>query len=166
MSVVVDLGCAPQHGHDGIEDSIGPLIERFDPDAFYGFDPAEGDWFDAAEREIEGVLYAELHRKAAWLYDGRVGFRHKGIRGRVAPRVRETPVACFDFPAWLGKQPEPVIVKLDVEGAEYALLAHVITRGCASKLERVLVEWHRGGPVGTRAWILERLECPVEDWHA
>jgi hypothetical protein len=54
------------------------------------------------------------------------------------------------------------IVKMDVEGAEYPLIRHLIETGADKKLERLLVEWHP--PTTGRAYLLSLLSCPVEEW--
>ena len=147
-TIVVDVGCA---AYADQEESIGPLIARFKPERLIGFDPLTED----AEYNHEGC-HVMQRRTAAWIANGQielgVGFndlnativRDKSTRGEWSKR--ET-VDCFDLCAFLAdlhdQYPEHrVILKLDCEGAEYALLKRIAAYGMDSWLHLILVEWH------------------------
>lgn len=182
MTVVVDVGCAPQRreGSDEVDESVVRLVERFRPSALYGFDP----WPGAATGEVElSGCRCVLDGRAAWVRDGEVQLSTRdglGIVASVAPHLPLGPeyatVPCFDFPAWLARllsAGEPVVVKLDCEGAEFELLERVVEDGLDARLDRLLVEWHTDVPWpidlaarlrGWRAALERRLRCPVEPW--
>lgn len=175
--IVVDLGCFP-HRHEA---SIEPLVERYRPEILYGFDP----WPRLTEGETRvGETRVVLERKAAWVEDGVIEFaRVRGLRawdstvmraktGRgewAAARFRQVVrVPCFDFSRWLGTLPEPAVVKIDVEGAEFPILEHVVDQGSDALIAELLVEWHDDRMEGfseRKAQLLERLRCPVVDWQ-
>jgi FkbM family methyltransferase len=156
---VVDLGCA-DHGSS----SIGELIDTYQPERIYGFDPWPG--LDTRVTSIEGIP-TEFSREAAWIEDGETNYVSNGS----ASRILETgiPVRCFDFSAWLEQHPN-VIVKMDIEGAEYEVLGHMIDEGTDRLVSELIVEWHdesgtfrpEGTPCGEA--LVERLSCPVRDW--
>ena len=169
--IVVDLGCFPHRD----EISIEPLVRRYQSDVLYGFDPwprlVEG------ETEFEGTRVI-LERKAAWIEDGEVEFAYvKGFRAwnstvmRAKNSRREwsgsgeiVQVQCFDFSSWLRALPEPPVVKLDVEGAEFPILEKMIEDGTDVLVAELLVEWHddrMGNFTDRKERVLSHLRCPV-----
>lgn len=133
--IVIDVGCA-KHGGD---ESIPYLIEEFRPDVLYGFDPvgvADGDDLIEDTRVV-------LRRAAAWTHEGIVTFVADGIRGHVEPWGTGELVACFDLAHFILDLPdEPVVLKLDCEGAEYELLPHLVATGADLRLQLAWVEFH------------------------
>ena len=182
---VLDLGCFP-HGH---EVSIETLIDRFMPHELYGFDPfpelLEGE--TVVERRRLGApgvfrTVVRLERKAAWTEDGEVeialvrgerawdttAMRDKNSRGEWSGERLRVP--CFDLSRFILALPAHahLIVKMDVEGAEFPLLEHLLATGADSRIGRVLVEWHdqkmRGAYSHLRRELEQRLRCPLEEW--
>ena len=170
MTVVVDLGCA---NHNNI-DSIRLLAKRFKPDVIYGFDPL----LPLNTTRWHGRTKVVRQQKAAWTHDGVVDFRDDGVASCVigpdGPTLREEMrlqdsvaprwVECFDLAAWLYEMGDQhrllpgdhVVVKMDVEGAEYTLLHHLMKTGAIGVIDLLLIEWH---------WQpVENLPCPIEDW--
>lgn len=171
---VVDCGCK---SYDG-EESIGHLAGRFQPDVFYGFDPQLTE--DEMLAGVEGVPAVMLSREAAWIADGvlRLGLgswrawdatamREKNGRGEWADTA---DVPCFDLAAWLTGLPAgEVVLKLDVEGAEFPILRHLITADADLRLSLLLVEWHTwklpARYLHEQAVLSRALRCPVEPWQ-
>lgn len=187
--IVVDLGCFP-HGH---EVSIERLIERYMPDRLYGFDPYPELLECEARRVVERVGLAshhtvriELRRLAAWTFDGEIEYaRVNGERAWDSTVMREknsrrewqqgeiVTVPCFDFALWLAgleREPsdEPLVVKMDIEGAEFPLLEHLHEAGADALCDLLLVEWHEhkmgAGFAERRAALARALRCAVEEW--
>lgn len=149
--IVVDLGC---HTHRD-QDSITPLIARYNPLVLYGFDP-HPDTRDTITRINKTTVI--VARKAAWTVDGN---HHLAVDGTATKLDGQGDVLTqtFDLAAWLFVLPRlPTILKLDVEGAEYDLLPHLRHRQADELLDGILIEWH-GEPLSID------LACPVEDWH-
>ena len=151
MTIVVDLGCADY----GSQDSVRSLIDKYHPDRLYAFDPhpivEEGRWM----RKGVSVVFC---RRAAWLHDGDVGYHENITSSHIVSDDTDT-VPCFDFSKWLAGLGEHVILKMDVEGAEYDLLERMIADGTDHLVDELIIEWHdddRG--------LIERLACPVKDW--
>lgn len=172
--IVVDLGCFPHRD----EISIEPLVERYSPDVLYGFDP----WPGLVEGETQvGGTRVVLARKAAWIEDGEIEFaRVGGLRGWDSTVMREKNargewsssevirVPCFDLSAWLRTLPEPPVVKLDVEGAEFPILEKLHADGTDALVGELLVEWHEDKMpehAERKAQLLEVLRCPVGPWE-
>ena len=171
--IVVDLGCFPHRD----EISLEPLLERFRPAVLYGFDP----WPQLVDGEtkVQGTRVV-LARKAAWVEDGLVEFAHiRGIRSWDSTVMRDKNarqewlraeairVPCFDFSAWLRGLPEPPVVKLDIEGAEFPVLERLVEQGTDALVAELLVEWHDDkmpAYADRKAALLARLRCPVSPW--
>ena len=161
MTVVVDIGCYSHPDHEGAsQDSVHRLIDRYRPDELYGFDP-HPDMPDGWFRE-NGTSY-RLTRKAAWTYDGTIGYAEGGLGSRIGSA--DVKVGCFDLARWIVEQYRPLVVKLDVEGSEYALLEHLHAAGADRVLEVLLVEWHEAPDwEARRDRLLEAIPCPVLEW--
>ena len=146
--IAIDLGCA-EHG---AADSIGYLVERFHPVLLFGFDPL----LDQDEVRLVGPTRCVISRKAAWTYDGTLQLHRDGTASRVweAPNG-DTP--CFDLATFIHDlPPDDLVLKLDVEHAEYPLLRHLRKKEMDDRLSLVLVEWHSPERV--------KLRCPMEEW--
>lgn len=169
--IVVDLGCFPHRD----EISIEPLVREHRPAVLYGFDP----WPDLVEGEtvFEGTRVV-LSRKAAWIEDGEIEFarvkgfrawnstvmRAKGTRGEWSGAGDVIRVPCFDFSAWLRDLPEPAVVKMDVEGAEFDILERMVEDGTDLMVSELNLEWHDDRMPGfetRREELTARLRCPV-----
>lgn len=174
---VVDLGCFPH----GAEVSIEPLIDRFKPKELFGFDP----WPKLPEgHSVIGDTDVYLSRDAAWVSNcyrkyACVG----GERSWDSTLIKEKNsreewlkgwlrlVRCFDLCEWLKRMNfEHVIVKFDVEGAEFALLEAMWKQEVDMLVDLVLVEWHDDKMKPQRKFsslrseLLAKLRCPVEEW--
>ena len=157
MTVVVDLGCA----NYGSQDSVAALIDAYHPGQLYAFDP--NPVLRPGERNRKGTS-VRYRRIAAWLYDGEIGYLENITRSHIVALTAlgdpaPDPVACFDFSAWLKTLGCHVILKMDVEGAEYELLERMIADGTDQLVDELLVEWHDDDH-----GLTERLACPVKQW--
>ncbi len=184
MSTVIDVGCAR---YGGQFDSVERLIAMYHPTRLYGFDASAEGTRDAAywlppaapgEALAEEYAYLQpsdpndtlvtLTAKAAWTYDGVVGFFPDGVAGWTGESA-PTPVPCFDLAGFIDELPDgPIILKLDCEGAEHWLLEHLILTKLDLRLDRVLVEWHHladGSGPRRGAKIVQQIACPIEEWN-
>jgi len=157
VSVVVDLGCMEY----GSEVSVAPLLERFAPSLYLGFDP-HPECRDSDE--VVGTTLVVRRRRAAWTNAGSVYVVVEGTRTRVATSEDGDGelVPCFDLcqliRTFAEVFPGPV-VKMDVEGAEHLLVRHLVATDTDRLISRLLVEWH-----GPGADLLDSLRCPWEPW--
>ena len=162
MAVVVDVGCHGHPEHQGrSHDSIRYLVDRFRPALLYGFDPHP----DTAVGELRlGRTLIRTYRQAAGTRDGTVAYTARGLSSFVGGGADEVP--CFDLAAWLeANTPAGCVLKLDVQGAEYALLEHLLATGADRLVLRLLVEWHKEPRwKRRRAKILRAWRSPVETW--
>ncbi len=151
-TIVIDIGCSDRWD----DESTVKLIERYQPDVYYGFDPDP----NGKEGSILGLrITIHFARKAAWTYDGTIGYQeagHDGIRSFTGEGLG-TEVECFDLASFVKGFTVPVILKIDAEGAEAVLVPHLIATGAIDNVERLLLEVHDGVE-------LPSIPCYWEEW--
>lgn len=165
--IVIDLGCASYQRGNRLEDSIQTLIKRFKPKILFGFDPQPG------LREGVGNVYGTTvitTRRAAWTRGGPIGIEVNGNCTHVDPGSTNGSVEAFSFATWVRSLPAAnIVLKLDVEGAEYILLPYLIAEHVIDRFKLIIVEWHEGqyanGYETDRESILQAIPCPVEEWQ-
>lgn len=162
MTVVIDVGAA-QHGGSY---SMERLVEQFEPEWLYGIDPSENLTFPLA-----GKTRVELIQSAAWIYDGKIGYRADGTNSWVTNDPHAPAVPCFDLARFIRELDEEhndrLVLKLDCEGAEYELLDWLIDNDVDELLDLVIVEWHpKSEPAheALSADIIERIRCEIQEW--
>lgn len=163
--IVVDLGCCSYERVGRLEDSIHTLIKRFKPAVLFGFDPHPG-LMDGVGRVYGTTVVTS--RRAAWTDNGLIHLELQGNCTHVVDNSGTTQA--FDIADWVRALPEAkMVLKMDVEGAEYVLLPHLIEEGLMDRFSRLLIEWHTGewahGYESDRDIILAEIECPVEEWQ-
>jgi FkbM family methyltransferase len=100
--------------------------------------------------------------KAVWVHDGTMSFylatewgpNHRGgstlLAGHVknAAKVdysRPLTVGCIDFSRWIRRnfsRRDHLVVKMDIEGAEYPVLEKMVADGTIDYLDELIVEFH------------------------
>lgn len=83
----------------------------------------------------------EFIKKAAWLFDGKLRFGGAFYY----TSAFENPVSeyeCFDVNSLLGRFDEIALLKINIEGAEYDLLTHIIDHGYISRIKHLQVQFH------------------------
>jgi FkbM family methyltransferase len=87
-----------------------------------------------------GDTLTRIQPAAAWIADGRIGFHRTGSdNGHVSSAATDS-VAALDLGAFCR---EPVdLLKLDIEGAEGRVLAHLHATGALRNIRRLVCEWH------------------------
>lgn len=107
----------------------------------YAFEPGEQNW--------DFHFPVTLIKKAVWVEECQVNFTG-GVSNQAAtvvvpPEVRAgQAVEGLDFAAWLRRFEgyEEVIVKMDIEGAEYPVLERLLETGAIEIITRLFVEFH------------------------
>lgn len=160
--IVIDVGCARYGGDYSIE----RLIEKFEPDILYGFDPS---WLPEMYDESAYKTTVIVSTEVAWTRKGVIPFLEDGLNGQIGdadfwPRLR-----CIDLARFIKRFPTggEIILKMDCEGSEYELLEHLMNTGVDERLSLAWVEWHPRGvldPAERRASIERRIRCPLDEW--
>lgn len=86
-------------------------------------------------------------------------------------------VSCIDFSAWVSKkctQEDLVIVKLDIEGSEYAILEKMIEDETIKLVSEFYIEWHPGLFLDNKSYLsrqisiekkLKEYNVKLNEWH-
>ncbi len=151
--VYIDLGC---HNGQSINDFFN-WYSLVDPKAkeyeVYGFEP--NDSFSKYWGDISlahpNVAFLQ---QAAWSSDCKLNFsqldQEKDISSTVMAEKRDydpekiREVEAIDFSKFLSKftDYDKVIVKMDIEGAEFPVLEKLISDGTVGIIDLLLLEWH------------------------
>ena len=161
--ILIDAGCATHGLMNSLDESLRPLLRRFRPEVYFGFDLYPG-MLDG-QTEINGTQCIFSNR-AVWTSNGFVTVVEQGNCTHVAEDYESAAaVASFDFGAFLSLLPaDDLVVKMDIEGAEYPVLWDLYERNLDERITVLLVEWH---PEATANGMLREkppLRCPVEEW--
>lgn len=181
VKIVIDVGCARYGGDYSVE----RLIEEFQPDTLYGFDPhpsvpGQVVYLNMGKLDLEsgGLVPPDgpniiLERKAAWVYDGTIGYLEDGLNSTLTDREDAPQVECFDLAEFIfdltrrSSEAPKIILKMDAEGAEYELLEHLISTGADELLELAWIEWHpKKMTLGERRrrGIERNIHCELAEW--
>lgn len=158
-TVVIDIGCATY----GESESLSRLAEQWKPDVIYGFDPHHT--VTSGLSTVEGVPVVTW-RAAAWIRNGDIGFQ-EAETGSNVDDLHSDRVPCIDLAEFVAgvKQVHPrskIVLKIDAEGAEYPLLAHLIAADVDQHIHELMIEWH--DPDSPRQHLENTLRCPIGAW--
>lgn len=117
------------------------------------------------------LLPTELVKKAAFNYDGEIGFSiddedgdgssvikskrvyfNSGASNKTAPRKQVSCICLSDFIRRNYSFQDYIVLKLDIEGAEYQVLEQMVADDTLKYVDRLLAEFH---------W--EKIQLPEED---
>lgn len=155
------------------------LRRQFDPNNeffIHTFEP-----YPAYAEGYKGIKRHELHQRAVWIYDGLIKFyvqdseKSQGHslcekKTNINPE-RFIEVECIDFGAWIKRtfnKDDYIIVRMDIEGAEFVVLDNIIKDGSIEYVNKLLVEFHhRKHPaIASEADyqnLLSRITIPFEE---
>ncbi|MFE7837352.1 FkbM family methyltransferase [Streptomyces sp. NPDC057474] len=145
--------------------NLGIVLNRFihelpDHD-FYAFEPNE-NLMPSIRRQVEQAAHSprvEISHSAVWTHDGTIDlFLGHHESSTVMPGKRVPPmydqqidysapvsVPATDFSSWLRRTvtaDDHVVVKMDIEGAEYPVLTKLLADGTINLVSVLYIEWH------------------------
>lgn len=105
----------------------------------------------------------EIIKKAAWTHDGKLPF---GGAFYYSSHYEQsvTEYECFDINTLLARFNDIALIKINIEGAEYVLLDHIITHGYHTRIRNLQVQFHQLAPEPYGAWY-SGLECRLRLTH-
>lgn len=59
--------------------------------------------------------------------------------------IEKVKIPCIDFSQWINANTtdnDEIIIKLDIEGAEYELLEHLLKSPVLNRIKKMYIEWH------------------------
>lgn len=110
----------------------------------------------------------EFIKKAAWTFDGKLRFGG-AFYYTSAFEDQTHEFECFDVNALLSRFDEIALLKINIEGAEYELLNHVIDAGLHKRTRNLQVQFHliEGEPIEEMYGVIaSKLKATHElDWR-
>ena len=105
-----------------------------------------------------GVIY---NMTSSALEVGGVPLNKHGRSRSIGAHEARTSVPTIDFAHWLSDRfcaADKVDVKMDIEGAEFEVLEHLVRTGAAAQIDTLAIEWHthKRGLGGLRLSLHER----------
>lgn len=146
MKAFIDCG-----GHIGL--AVAKFRRTNTGFTVYSFEPCPH--LSRHYRDRKDIVFSD---SAVWIRDGEIDmyvdtsapdaygsslFREK-ITGRL-DRDHPIRVKCFDFSRWVGEHftlADYVVLKMDIEGAEYAVLDKMLTDGTIDLIDVLYAEFH------------------------
>ncbi|WP_204017580.1 FkbM family methyltransferase [Sphaerimonospora thailandensis] len=140
---------------------LSRFIKELPDHDFYAFEPNK-ELLPAIHREVARAPHSpqvEVSPSAVWTHDGTINLflgHHESstvMPGKRVPPVYDqqidydspVPVPAIDFSAWLRRTVTPddhVVVKMDIEGAEYPVLRKLVADGTINLISILYIEWH------------------------
>lgn len=133
--------------------------------------------------QIQQTPDVTLIRKAVWIENGTIDFffgRKKypqsGTLLQKTPLAEEQShkVESIDFSQWIlnnFQRDDEIILKMDIEGAEYEVLKKMIIDGSISYIKKIYIEFHRKKakiPKQEHRTFIKQLQqslqCPIGKW--
>jgi FkbM family methyltransferase len=135
-----------------------------------------------------------FHKEAVWVYDGEITFRQEHQLATKSPieesvdvldgwgsclkelnsthtYEREINVKCIDFAKFVKQfEPNTVYCKMDIEGAEFSVLRHLLKYKVVDRFKFLWVEWHHqdlpSEDFSTANKLIQELQLhiPFENW--
>lgn len=124
----------------------------------------------------------KLINKAVWIYDGTVDFfqfdgmtaagssliekKAKFTSGGIT-KYQKRNVECINLARHIFSLNAEIILKMDIEGAEYAILPHLIDSGALNKVSSLYIEWHYtrcGVSKDEHDNLLSKINIPIYEW--
>lgn len=149
MKAFIDLGA---YKGDTIEQfyNWGHLLS--DPKEFqiFAFEPNSDCW-NSLNLLAKQKGNLSVIGKAAWVKDGDIDFIPDGI-GATTMKTKKNwdqglaiKVPCLDFSEWMTRftKDDFIVLKIDIEGAEFEVLEKMIKDGTISLVDHLWVEFHQ-----------------------
>jgi len=152
MNVYIDCGA-----HIG--KTVYEYLKAHDVDSCYAIEPSLTCLQDPMWRKTNTEFDVNIIDSAAWVFNGEVDFFMNPKRpcgqsatildGKTTGDVDYSDcvaVPCFDFSQWLIDEfdkSDNVTLKMDIEGAEYDVLAKMHSDGSLGMIDKLIIEFHK-----------------------
>jgi FkbM family methyltransferase len=105
-------------------------------------------------RYFEEHNEVKMHNVAVWTVDGEIKFYSNdgGASSVIKEKAKlggfdknKLSVPCIDFSGWIKNNidiTDYVVLKMDIEGAEYDVLDRMVDQGTIDYVDRLYIEWH------------------------
>ncbi len=172
------LYCGARHG-----ETLGALVTRYHFDQswvlhFFEPNPYVDDRRALSSAENYGAV-GIFHRQAVWIEDGATEFqlqhkRRKVGKGSTISALQSTnhrlfggkkvTVPTIDFSRFvLELQADQIIIRMDIEGAEFPVLRKMLRDHSLSKVRELHIEWHHRHLPAESDQDVENLRKAIQD---
>ncbi len=95
-----------------------------------------------AKRNLENAGFSGdcINNAAVWTTNGKIGFQATGDDKGTISTDAESQIDCIDLSEAIDDELD--LLKMDIEGAEFPVLLHLLETGAISKVQRLAVEFH------------------------
>ena len=152
--VFLDLGANAGQSVDlfveSYEGSQGYEIYCFEPSAGNG--GVNQKRLKARQRKYKKTNKIFYSQKIVWVFDGKVKFANKNNESSTIMPARQNfnknrveERRCINFSKWLAKnfdRDDYIVLKMDIEGAEYDVLEQMFETGVIEYINEFYVDWH------------------------
>lgn len=143
MKVVID--CGAYKGR-----SLQKLKEIYSPDICYAFEPITEYYYATKQRNpdstvLQKAAWITQRKKKLYIGNGEGSSLYGSKRTDNIQRDKYETVECIDFAKWIidtFDKDDCIILKMDIEGAEYKVLNKMITTGAIEYIDILRCEWH------------------------
>ncbi|WP_207477534.1 FkbM family methyltransferase [Arenibaculum pallidiluteum] len=181
--VFIDLGA----NHGVVTEKFGREHPDFELFTFEPNQALRNDIAAVAQKLGRNIVH---HSAAAWIRDGQISFfqSNEDVASTIVSGKREHPqygfsqidyskhvtVPCVDISRWIVSAftaNDFIVLKMDIEGAEYAVLTKMIFDGSLGMVRELICEWHydRYPHMTPEEHVMIRNKaaqiCKLVDWH-
>jgi FkbM family methyltransferase len=175
MKIFLDCGA-----HDGCSiRKFRSLYDRKQKYKIYSFEP-EPDF----AKYFQNIPKHTFINKAVWIEDGVIDYYRSREQLRAGgtifkqkksgnlDKVNPIKIETIDFSKWILEnlnKDDHIILKMDIEGAEYKVLPKMIEDGTINYINKLWIEWHWPKikyPQEEHDKLIKKISIPTEKWDA
>lgn len=136
-SAVIDLGAYQGEWANEIYARYGCLVAVVEPTEY-----------------ITGFKHGPTINKAAGTHNGKMSFGGRAYYSSIF-ETGDHEYECIDINPFLESYPEINLLKINIEGAEYDLLSHIIGAGLHARIKNMQVQFHQIDGLPYKLWYDE-----------
>jgi FkbM family methyltransferase len=156
-------------------ENLEKVFVRFPNATVYAIEP---------EKENFKVMYDKFHKrprlvlinKAVWIENGKKGFNvyHSPVSHSLYHKPKldsgnkfkaKVEVETMDFAEFLSQfAVDEVLVRMDIEGAEYEVLLHCFEKGVMDNVNELHIEYHAGWRIPSVVPLRDRVLVMLQKW--
>jgi len=169
-SVKIAVFCGACQG-----EGLDKARHRFPNAKIYAIEPAKSN-FDVMYAQFHKRPNMELINKAIWTENGTMclnvyhaPFAHSLYRkphledkGKCKEREQVETMDFAEFLSQFGKN--EVLLRMDVEGAEYEVLLHCFEKGVMDRVMELHIEFHAGWRIPELVKYKDKLDAKLKEW--
>ena len=146
-SIVIDLGAYKGEWANEIHARYGCQVAVIEPTEY-----------------INDFKHGPIVNKAAGTHNGKMSFGGRAYYSSIF-ETGDHEYECIDVNPFLESYPEIDLLKVNIEGAEYDLLSHIIGAGLHKRVKNIQVQFHQVSGVPYELWYKE-ISVKLSETHS